>query len=329
MGKYTGCQCIVCQNRFQENDDIVVCPDCGTPYHRSCYQAKGQCVNEKLHLSGESWHAIQEAQRQKLGGVECPDCHHVNLPDAEKCAVCGKHLHETEPAEGPAIMMPDGKVMQIRLGDPCCGFPPDEEIEGAKLSDIAKFVRTNTLYYIPLFKRFKDTGSKLSLNIPCLFFPHLYFSNRKMWLLTLLSILASVLLNIPTMLLNLLSTLQMEEFMEMTEKAYGMDMSSYFAGVIAFLEQNEQLITRLEWVGMFLMVVVHMGLSLFANWLYLRHTVKRVKRIQAATPSEQVRSAFLHSDGGTSFLNMLGAVGISYACQCAVLFVILVILLML
>ena len=82
MGKYTGCQCIICQKVFENDDDIVVCPDCGTPYHRSCYQSAGHCINQPLHAVGGSWQSIQDEHRRKLGGIECPHCGYVNLPDA-------------------------------------------------------------------------------------------------------------------------------------------------------------------------------------------------------------------------------------------------------
>ena len=45
MSNFTGSKCIICENEFNDNDDIVVCPECGTPYHRECYQKEGKCVN--------------------------------------------------------------------------------------------------------------------------------------------------------------------------------------------------------------------------------------------------------------------------------------------
>ena len=53
--KYTGEKCIVCGELFADGDDIVVCPDCGTPCHRSCWEKSGECTNTALHESGESW----------------------------------------------------------------------------------------------------------------------------------------------------------------------------------------------------------------------------------------------------------------------------------
>ena len=41
--------CPVCNRPFGEDDDIVVCPECGTPHHRECWQLVGHCVNKGLH----------------------------------------------------------------------------------------------------------------------------------------------------------------------------------------------------------------------------------------------------------------------------------------
>ena len=38
---YMGKPCPVCSRTFREEDDIVVCPKCGAPYHRECYEEKG------------------------------------------------------------------------------------------------------------------------------------------------------------------------------------------------------------------------------------------------------------------------------------------------
>ena len=38
MPKYYGCPCEGCAKPLTLKDDIVVCPDCGAPYHRDCYE---------------------------------------------------------------------------------------------------------------------------------------------------------------------------------------------------------------------------------------------------------------------------------------------------
>ncbi len=42
---YKGYECPVCHEQFQDGEDIVVCPECGTPHHRACYEENGACAN--------------------------------------------------------------------------------------------------------------------------------------------------------------------------------------------------------------------------------------------------------------------------------------------
>ena len=63
MNDYVGCVCSVCNKPFAAGDDIVVCPECGTPYHRACYQAAGGCVHEAQHAEGYAWQPQQHAQQ--------------------------------------------------------------------------------------------------------------------------------------------------------------------------------------------------------------------------------------------------------------------------
>ena len=34
-----------CGKPLTLQDDIVVCPDCGAPYHRDCYEKLGRCIH--------------------------------------------------------------------------------------------------------------------------------------------------------------------------------------------------------------------------------------------------------------------------------------------
>ena len=52
MTRYTGNHCPVCEQAFTDTDDIVVCPDCGAPYHRVCYEKLGQCIHRPAHAAG-------------------------------------------------------------------------------------------------------------------------------------------------------------------------------------------------------------------------------------------------------------------------------------
>ena len=86
---YTGCECKSCGKKFTSEDDIVVCPECGTPYHRECWKKEGKCINTELHESHRSWKEANTAQSdapvckkcgnrflslQTMKRIPCPDC---------------------------------------------------------------------------------------------------------------------------------------------------------------------------------------------------------------------------------------------------------------
>ncbi len=320
MPNYTGCPCKVCQNIFKAEDDIVVCPECGTPYHRSCYTAKGTCINTELHASGMSW---QEVHRSKLTDRVCPNCSHINAPDAAACSICHTPLKEDPSGEpGINVVMPDGRTMSFRPDDPCCGLSPNEEFDGETLGDIASYVKRNTLYYIPLFKRFKDTGKKISVNFPCLLFPHLYFASRKMWLMTFLTIAVLALCNIPAMLTSMLAAFTDKTLIEMYAE-YGMDVPQLFGNLTAFIENNEPLIQTLDFVFYGIQLAFRVILCIFANHIYYRHTLKKVKKLRTSNVSPQMRRILLQSDGGVNFLNIFGALALYYGAVMAVMMVIM------
>ncbi len=99
MIDYTGIQCPVCGKSFGKDDDIVVCPECGAPYHRECYQKAGHCIYEEKHGTPEAWQppasAAKDAEEKR-----CPRCGKPNAPGALFCDHCGMSL-TGEPPIGP------------------------------------------------------------------------------------------------------------------------------------------------------------------------------------------------------------------------------------
>ncbi len=53
--EFYGKRCPVCRNRFREGDNVVVCPVCGTPHHRECYEKENKCGVEEYHALGFVW----------------------------------------------------------------------------------------------------------------------------------------------------------------------------------------------------------------------------------------------------------------------------------
>ena len=166
MSKYTGLECPVCKNTFKEDDDIVVCPECGAPYHRTCYQKEGHCIYEDKHGTDQAWQA-KEHVHQEAGDKKCPRCGTVNPSDSLFCSKCGQSLSYDSQAHGQAPTdseqsytppnPPPGAGPNVGPTgmpypfDPMGGVNPKDHIEGIEAGDMAKFVQANTPYYMGRF----------------------------------------------------------------------------------------------------------------------------------------------------------------------------------
>ncbi len=91
--KYTGNICPGCGQPFTDNDDIVVCPDCGTPQHRECYEKENKCVSAHLHGENYTWQGVVNNEpspvMERSETVSCPNCGYENPKGTAVCKQCG------------------------------------------------------------------------------------------------------------------------------------------------------------------------------------------------------------------------------------------------
>ena len=88
MPKYYGCPCEGCAKPLTLKDDIVVCPDCGAPYHRDCYEKLGRCIHTPAHGAGYEW----KFPYQDAALRTCPSCGERTLRAEAACRCCGAAL---------------------------------------------------------------------------------------------------------------------------------------------------------------------------------------------------------------------------------------------
>ena len=88
MMDYKGCKCASCHKVLKEGDDIVICPECGAPYHRECYAAEGRCVFSAKHGKDFEYVPPEAKPDVNANGPICPVCHAQNPPNgaASPCA---------------------------------------------------------------------------------------------------------------------------------------------------------------------------------------------------------------------------------------------------
>lgn len=290
--KYKGEKCFFCNEEFKDNDDIVVCPDCGTPYHKECYRQAGECVNHQLHESGGYW---QPAKKEEVKEVK-----EISKIDTQDSSEEKDFVNDIEK-----------DFMKIDLNKPFLGFDPNEDFEGAKMSEIFTFVKTNTLYYIPLFKKMKNMGSKISFNLTSFFFPYFYFANRKMWLMAIISVFVMLVLQIPSTLINLCDNISYGIF----DESIIQYAQSVFHNLLEFIENNYRTIETFAIICNISSYIFRFAMCLLGNWLYYRFTIKSVNKIKNRFPDPAIRNSMISNSGGTNAINILFIVLIMLGCS--------------
>ncbi|MBC8569745.1 RING finger protein [Zongyangia hominis] len=187
MANFTGIECPVCKEKFQMADDVVVCPICGTPHHRECYQKIGRCAFEENHGDGYQWerpYAADQGSASQAGAEEsgetvpCPQCGTVNPKDALFCVKCGYNLHAQEQQQNAA-----NYAGMYQAVSPLGGVHPDADIDGVPAAEVAAYVRENSHFYLPRFKALADKTRSVCWSWSACLFHFVYFFYRKMYLL--------------------------------------------------------------------------------------------------------------------------------------------------
>ncbi len=177
MFYFEGNSCVCCGEKFTANDDVVTCPVCGSPHHRSCYNEKGECANEYRH-GDYSWERADDFD----GMIECSRCGAENNPGRLYCCSCGSALGGNEAGVGT------GEKQGIEY-----------RIHEIPLKDFSSYIGTSGPIYAPMFHQMHVTNRKVSFNIIGLFFPSFWYLNHKMYIHGLLIILFNLVSNFFTM----------------------------------------------------------------------------------------------------------------------------------
>ncbi len=160
MPLYENSKCPVCGIEFEENDDVVFCPECGTPHHRECYNLIGHCVNRGLHKEGYSYYNEHKKDSPSYS--------------AEPKSPADEANDENSPP--PFFVSLNG------IPDFSSPYDKDEEkIDGESTGDVAAVIRTNVARFISIFKEQEKTKRKASWNWGAFFFGAYYFFFRKMY----------------------------------------------------------------------------------------------------------------------------------------------------
>ncbi len=262
MNLFKGKECVYCHKPFEEGDDVVVCPECGAPHHRKCYEENGKCVLEHLHGTSEEW-----GIKNKLNYSDVSDTKEKNN------TFDNRHI-EVQNIE-------DMDMNKFSM----YGFMNENDsIDDVSAKELATFVGKSSYYYLSKFKRIKE-NSRFSWNFSAFIFSFLYFFYRKLYKQGLALLIVSVITLIPTMaLVDSYSSYIAEKS---KEQIITVNSASQLANELLNDTENPNYEKIMFWmqmsnIAMIINFTVRLGMAFLANSMYLNHCVKKIKYTRAA-----------------------------------------------
>ncbi len=300
---YIGCECPVCKKAFHADDDIVVCPECGAPHHRECYEYEGHCHFENQHKDGYEFKAAgDEPSHDNSNTLKCRSCGAENPGDALFCSHCGTPIQQDgqQRKNGQAVDNNQfyGQAKTVNMN----AMSPDDKFEeGVTVEDVTKYVQNSVPYYMRVFQNIKRF-SKSRFNFAAFLFSGGFLLYRKQYkkgiiitVIMALLMLASTIISFSSAYAEMASELysaagDLTSFTDIINVYASLDKLSTGQVVIFYLPSLFQLI---EYVIMF-----YLGLT--TNRSYYNSCIREVQKIKASAGNRAEADNLLKARGGVN-----------------------------
>ena len=281
MNQFKGLQCSVCHQIFDSSDDIVVCPDCGTPHHRSCYKENNQCVNTEKHASGYTYEferpAYEQREQYQETNVKCPRCAAFNPGSAIFCSNCGFAMNGNESAKPffASGMMDFSEA----------AYRPDEKIDDLTIEELSAYLGPNSYAFISKFKRMNDTKKPFSVNWCAMLLTGVYGGYRRQYFWAVVINILMFIFFIPYFIYT------MPDALSRTNDMLGLSYSLRFDVDSAWFSA----VYMLSSLGSFAIRFLY---ALFFDKLYMNNTFKKIRKIKAVHGEKPEYKQILAQAGG-------------------------------
>lgn len=262
MPNFDEYKCPVCSQQFDNSDDIVTCPVCGTPHHRHCYELTGHCVNKGLHSAGYDYYEdnkpVIAPQTNNNSQYYIPPTVDANAKD-----------------EGTrTIVMPLSSATDDEKYDNI-----EQTIGDVKVSDYAATIRTNVPRFLAKFKQMNDTKKRVSWNWGAFFFGSFYLLFRKMYKQGITFLLLSLTVFMGgEMMLTKMAPVYTKAVQDMIMSSNGKDMSS--VDITALANASDIMVAqKVVYLTMISLLIIRLVVALFADYFYKNSVTSIIKRV--------------------------------------------------
>lgn len=244
MNRFENKLCPICRARFTDKADVVVCPICGTPHHRVCYEIRGKCGLENLHESGFVWNGRLPDEPEPI--YSQPQNPYENNTENAQNTANAQNAADVDPMSQMFGDADDGFGGFIKkLSDPALGE------DGVSMKELTAYAATSAFHYGRAFDIFRTNiggkKRKVFFNLASGFLAPAFQFYRKM---DIFGIIAMLILLVPLAIM------------------------AFFPTVI----QNQNMVFFLNLynlAGVFLM-------SAFGDYFYYKHAVKSIIKFRGS-----------------------------------------------
>lgn len=277
--------CNGCNQPIKEDDDIVVCPVCGTPQHRSCWIANGECVNSSLHADGFVWQKSQSAETQEQPKAE--EAEPNTVPVMGKMPAFDQLAQEAQNLE--AIFLKDQLAHK------------DEEFDGINVTDAGYYLQSGAHRYIRRFRK----GRKLGWNWGAFIFAPAWFFYRRLYKFGAIFLALVVSLNLFSYSFLEKIDIQMQEVYTVMEKYIAEEDDT--AAASEKLMENQEFMTAYtamaKNMGIYLLitaVIPNAVAALIADSLVKKKMKEDIEAAKEASDKTQMQRSLIISKGGVA-----------------------------
>jgi len=269
MASYLNTECPYCNKLTKATDDIVVCPECGTPHHHNCYFEHGECFNTSLHGSGFEFIPVEREPDPEL--ILCSNCGGSIPGNSAYCNYCGIRI----PSPGssvPDLLFGVSPLEQSERTD------LDEKIDDIPIRHWITFIGKNYNYYVNRFKFQDSLSRKGSFTFSALVFPSLFFLYRRVWGAAIISGVMNFVLSLPSIMVMYFVPLGIN----LGISAVALEKVSEITGIIS--------------------VVFNMFWGIFAVWLYRKRSSAKISKLKDRCSSDSEFNFKLQQTSGPSII---------------------------
>ena len=302
---FIGNQCPVCERNFHADDDIVVCPECGTPHHRECYESNGHCANEELHAEGYDF-ANDSEKNDNADVVICKSCGKANDKYQFFCKYCAAPLtnenrtntenaQQQQQRQNPFNQAPGGMPFGIPAFDPLGGVPAETDLgDDVTAGEAAKYVKQNTPYFIRIFNNIK-AFNRSKFNFSAALFSGGYLLYRKMYKLGALIFGIEIALYAAMMYVMVSSRELYTRFL--TAYTSGTAKSNEFLSNLSYADLFKISVPAIVY-ALLLVIMIVVGAN-FNRW-YMKHCKTQIITIKQNAKDDENPETLLQTKGGVN-----------------------------